>query len=195
MGQDVFRRRRCRHDRDFAAFGGKAAQDVLLGAEIDRDHVMLGRRLLAVAFAQFPRGGVPGIRLLAGHVLGQVHAFQPGKGLGLFNQGRNVQGAVCFIGNDAVRRAAVADQAGQTPRIHTGHGRQVMGFQPGIQMLGRAPIGRIGDIDPHHRTPRRRRDGFHIFRVGAHVADMGEGEGDDLAGVGRIGDDFLIAGD
>ena len=37
-------------------------------------------------------------------------------------------------------------------------------------------------------------DGFDIFVVGADIADMGKGEGDDLRGVGRVGENFLIAG-
>ncbi len=33
-----------------------------------------------------------------------------------------------------------------------------------------------------------------IVVIGADIADMGEGEGDDLPGIGWIGEDFLIAG-
>src|SRR5262249_10015837 len=39
-----------------------------------------------------------------------------------------------------------------------------------------------------------RRQVFEVFVVGADIADMREGEGDDLAGIGRIREDFLIAG-
>ncbi len=38
------------------------------------------------------------------------------------------------------------------------------------------------------------RRGFDIFRIGADIADMREGEGDDLTGIGGIGHDLLIAG-
>jgi hypothetical protein len=41
---------------------------------------------------------------------------------------------------------------------------------------------------------RGRGGGFDVFGVGADVADMGKREGDDLAGIGRVGHDFLIAG-
>ena len=34
-----------------------------------------------------------------------------------------------------------------------------------------------------------------ILVVGAHIADMRKREGDDLAGIGRIGQDLLVAGD
>jgi hypothetical protein len=33
-----------------------------------------------------------------------------------------------------------------------------------------------------------------VLVVGADIADMREGEGDDLPGIGRVGQDFLIAG-
>ena len=36
--------------------------------------------------------------------------------------------------------------------------------------------------------------GFEVVIIGADIADMGEGEGDDLAGIGGVGEDFLIAG-
>ena len=195
MGQDVFGGGRCRHHGDLAPLCREATQDVLFGPEIDGDDMVFGRRLGAVALAQFPHRGVPGIGLGAGHVLGQVQALEPGKALGHGNEGRNVEGAVVFIGDDAVGRPAVADQPGQAPGIDPGDRRQVMGFQPSVQMLGRAPAGRIGDVDAHDRPPGRRGDGFHVFRIGADVADMREGKGDDLTSVGRIGEDFLIPGD
>ena len=36
--------------------------------------------------------------------------------------------------------------------------------------------------------------GFDIFKINPIVADQGVGHGDDLAGVGRIGEDLLVAG-
>ena len=37
-------------------------------------------------------------------------------------------------------------------------------------------------------------DRLDILVVGADIADMREGEGDDLAGIGGIGEDLLVAG-
>ena len=37
-------------------------------------------------------------------------------------------------------------------------------------------------------------DRLDVLGVGADIADMREGEGDDLAGIGGIGHDLLIAG-
>ncbi|MGY3440263.1 hypothetical protein ACVW17_000264 [Bradyrhizobium sp. USDA 4473] len=46
------------------------------------------------------------------------------------------------------------------------------------------------------RAPRRRRHvhRLDVFLVGTDIADVREGEGDDLAGIRRIGEDLLIAG-
>ena len=44
------------------------------------------------------------------------------------------------------------------------------------------------------RAGRRRHvDGLDVFFVGADIADMREGEGDDLPGIGRVGEDLLVA--
>ena len=45
----------------------------------------------------------------------------------------------------------------------------------------------------HHQAAHGGRDGFDVFLIRADDADMGKGEGDDLPGVGRIGQDLLIS--
>ena len=47
---------------------------------------------------------------------------------------------------------------------------------------------------PFDHGGSREVDGFEVVVVGADVADVGEGEGDDLAGIGGVGQDFLVAG-
>ena len=37
-------------------------------------------------------------------------------------------------------------------------------------------------------------DGFVVFGIGAVVADFRIGQNDDLAGIGRVGENFLVAG-
>ena len=65
-------------------------------------------------------------------------------------------------------------------------------------MTARAVVGGFGDgfLDnaTHHASRCREVDGFDVVVVGADIADMRESEGHDLAGVGRIGENFLIAG-
>src|SRR5262249_60631755 len=48
--------------------------------------------------------------------------------------------------------------------------------------------------DPTRPGRRREVDRFDVLVVGADIADVGEGEGDDLPGIGGIGEDLLIAG-
>jgi hypothetical protein len=62
------------------------------------------------------------------------------------------------------------------------------------QMPDRPPVGRIGDVGAQHDAARHRVHALDVFQIGADIADVREGEGDDLAGVGRIGDDLLVAG-
>ena len=66
--------------------------------------------------------------------------------------------------------------------------------QPGVQVLRRAPVGRLGNVLLHHQAARGDRGGLDVLGVGADIADMREGEGDDLAGIGRVGQRLLVAG-
>ena len=178
-----------------AAGGGEAAQDVALGAEIDGDHVVGGRRLAGVPVAEGPRRLVPGKRLAAGHLPGQVHALEPRPGGGPGAEGVDVDVAVLGVDDGALGGAAVANAARQPARIHPGDGDQSEGLEPGVQVAARAPVGRVRDGGAQHAAAHRRGGGFDVLGVGAHVADVGEGKGDDLAGIGRIGEDFLVPGD
>ena len=67
-----------------------------------------------------------------------------------------------------------------------------------IEMIGSAIARRRGDVGLEDRSNRActigRGQVFDVFLVGADIADMGEGKGDDLAGIGRIGENFLVPG-
>ena len=71
-------------------------------------------------------------------------------------------------------------------------------LQPGVELFGGAVVGGVGDVGPEHDAAdareRRHVHRLDVLVVGADVADMGEGEGDDLAGVGGVGQDLLVAG-
>ena len=88
----------------------------------------------------------------------------------------------------------VAEAPGQPAGVDAAHGDQVVALQPGVEVLGVAVVGRVGDVRAEDRAPGGGRGRLDVFRVGADVADMGEGEGDDLPGVGGICQDFLVAG-
>ncbi len=65
--------------------------------------------------------------------------------------------------------------------------------------MGRGAVVRgLGDVGLEDGADRavagRRRQIFNVFVIGADIADMREGEGDDLAEIRRIGQDLFVAG-
>ncbi|MGY2938896.1 hypothetical protein ACVWZ6_008498 [Bradyrhizobium sp. GM6.1] len=71
-------------------------------------------------------------------------------------------------------------------------------LQPLVEVLGGAIVRGIGDRGAQDHAARAGRRG-HVHRldvvvVSADIADMREGEGDELAGIRGIGEDLLIAG-
>ena len=72
-------------------------------------------------------------------------------------------------------------------------------LQPLVEMTGGAIVRRVGDVGLEDRADRagagRRVEVLDVLVIGADIADMREGEGDDLAGIGRVGEDFLVAGE
>ena len=193
VAQDFLGARRGGHDRDPAAERGQAAQDVAFGAEIDGDDMEARFALPAVAFVPRPAGLVPLVGLGAGDVPGEVHPFQTGPGPGVVGQVADRKIAGRIVAQCGVRRAAVAQAPGQAAGVDAGNRRQAVAVQPGVEMPGAAIVGRIGDIGAEHAAQRRRGRRLDILFVGPDIADMREGEGDDLGGVGRIGEDFLVS--
>ena len=58
-----------------------------------------------------------------------------------------------------------------------------------------APVARDGGEFAHREAFDIGVGGFVIAAAGSVIADLGVGEDDDLAGIGRIGENFLIAGE
>ena len=83
---------------------------------------------------------------------------------------------------------------GERARVHPGDAGDPARAQPEVQPLGGAPVGRGGHVLLHHQAARGDGGRLLVLGIGADIADMGEGEGDDLPGKGRIGQGFLIAG-
>ena len=71
-------------------------------------------------------------------------------------------------------------------------------FSQSSKLLRRAIVGGLGDRRPEHAAAhagrRREARGLDVLIIGADIADMRKGEGDDLPGIRRIGQDLLIAG-
>ena len=137
---------------------------------------------------------IPAIALPAGDILGQIHAFQPGPASGFGAQRRDIKLPIHAVAQNAIGRPTIADARGQGAGVNASKPRDAVGNQPGMQMPRGAVIRRFRDILLHNQAARGGCQGFNIFPIGADIADMREGEGDDLPGIGRIGQGFLIAG-
>src|SRR5690606_34187550 len=111
-----------------------------------------------------------------------------------FLQRRDIELAVLAMGDDAVRRACFTDIMREAAGIDAGDADQAARDQPVVERAGSAPVGGIGNAGADDKAVRRAPLSLDILVVEADIADMGEGEGDDLAGEGRVGQAFLIAG-
>ncbi len=90
------------------------------------------------------------------------------------------------------RVAQVADQRAGIEIVddrNAGAGQEIVGLGVG------APVAGDGRELAHHQTFDVGAGGFVIVGAGAVVADLRVGEDDDLAGIGRVGENFLIAGE
>src|SRR4029077_18980001 len=100
-----------------------------------------------------------------------------------------------MMGDGPVRWSKIADVPGQPPRIHPRNSDQPVAFEPGIQGLGGAVVRWRRNRSAQDEAAGGRCRGFDVFWIGSDIADMREGESDNLAGVRRVREDLLIAGD
>ncbi len=95
--------------------------------------------------------------------------------------------------NAAGHRAGVAQDPGEAAGVDPGDARHAVPAQHGVE-AGLGPMVAVASCertDDDASTERAAR--FEVGGVGAVVADVRRGEGDDLAGVTGVGDDLLIA--
>ncbi|AGH47863.1 putative thioesterase [Sphingomonas sp. MM-1] len=196
VGHHLVEGSRRRHHRDAGAGIDQVAQDVPLQPVIDRHDMRasgvggMGR----IALAQRPEAVIPLVALGGGNLPGEVHALQPRPPPCLGQQRGDIEFALRIVGDHAVGGALDADGAGERAGIDPGKPDAAVRLQPGIEILDRTEIGRRGHVLAHDQAERVGVGRLHILMIGADIADMGEGEIDDLPGEGRIGHDFLIAG-
>ena len=155
---------------------------------------MKSRRLLrAIALAQRPRASGPVVRSAAAHHLGQV---EPGHRR---CRARDLDGFF-FVGC-----ASPSHQAAVLRTFFAQHSRQLPGIDVGDAGHSRvAKIRRqIEHLAPARRDARQIADyqsggedalRLDVFGIDAGVADVRTRQCDDLPGVGRIGEDFLVTG-
>ena len=98
------------------------------------------------------------------------------------------------VGERHVRRALLADRAGQAAGVDPADADPALLGQPAGKLLGGAPVGGLGRVPLHHHARGHRLGGLVVLGIDADIADMGEGEGHHLAGIGRVGHDFLVTG-
>ena len=177
---------------------GKLAQDVALDAVVDGDDMEFRLAQFAIAFAPRPRRFLPGEALAGRDHRHEVHADQPRPGLGLAFERVEIEAAGRLMRDHCIRHAVAADESGKRARIDAGKPDDAAALEPGIEMPRGAVIRRRGDgrVQDDAAGAGRRREvhRLDVLFVGADIADMRKREGDDLPGIGRIGEDFLIAG-
>ena len=121
----------------------------------------------------------------------------PGQRGRLGAQRVEVEGAVGRMGDDRVRHAALADERRQRAGVDARHANDSPGLEPAVEPRRGAKIRWARNVGAHDGADRGRRgrgiDDFDVLVVDADDPDMREGEGDDLGGVGGVGQDFLVA--
>jgi len=73
--------------------------------------------------------------------------------------------------------------------------RDALPFQVLLRRLARAPIGSERRKLAHHESLDVRLRRFLVVKIGADISNVGIGEADNLAGVARIGENFLVTGE
>uniref|UniRef100_A0A0N4ZJF1 LigA n=1 Tax=Parastrongyloides trichosuri TaxID=131310 RepID=A0A0N4ZJF1_PARTI len=103
------------------------------------------------------------------------------------------------MGDDRILRTALTDKRGEGAGVDASQGDDAARLHPGVQPARGAPVGRISrhvaQDDAARRTLGRLADLLDVFQVHADIADMRECESYDLTCIGRICQNFLIAGE
>src|SRR5690606_30488400 len=99
---------------------------------------------------------------------------------------------------DAVLGAGFTQDAGEAARVDPLDARNALRLEVvgdgGDAAVGTV-VGRVGAYAPDDQSRGLDARRLHVFQVDAVVADLGIGQGDQLAGVGGIGEDFLVTGE
>src|SRR5207244_2333338 len=145
---------------------------------------------IALAIARLP---VPG-RLVPLHALGERYILSEVHADKAWPLGRprfellQIEIAAGVMGDDAIGHALFANEDGQSAGVDAAESDNSTRLEPLAEMPVAAVIGGIGDggLDDAAAYARCRGEigRLDIILIGPVIADMGEGEGDDLAGRG-----------
>ena len=91
--------------------------------------------------------------------------------------------------------AFVPQQPGQAAGVNPGQRDHAAFAEVIFQGLPTAPVASAGRTIPHYQPAGVNGRGFIIAGIGADIADVRIGQGDDLPAIRRVAEDFLIAGD
>ena len=154
---------------------------------------MLGRGLARVALGPGPPHLVPAVALGAGDVFGEIEAFEARKAPRGGDQRLDVEIALGVMRERHVGGALLPDRPGQPPGVDPADADPAAPFEPAHERLGGAPVRRLGRVPLHDQPVGDRITRLVVLGIDADIPDMREGEGHDLARVGGVGHDLLVA--
>ena len=193
------RRRARRHHRHVEAVLDQQAQDVALDAEVERDDAV-ARASGAAARGTWPDDAAPAplapaVARVAGDLDREIAAVERGRPARA--PGERVVVLLRRIGREhALLRSAVADAPHQRARVDAGDARERRGGAGRRRATpARASSTAASNSSFTTKPERKGRRDSSSSRVHADVADLRVGHHHDLTGVGRIGEDLLVAGD
>ncbi len=174
---------------------GEAAQDVVLDAVVVGDDVEARRARGAIAFAERPRARRPLVGRGAAHDLRQVESRHRWRRPRPRDGGVDIDLAPRRPRDDAaVLRAALAQHSREATRVDVGDRDDAVVDEIGAQVAVRAEVRSEARQVADHESRGKGLPRLDVLRVHADVADVRIRERDDLAGVGGIGEDLLVAG-
>ena len=139
-----------------------------------------------------PAAVAPLVGLLAGHLGDEITTVETGRAPGAIDQVRLV--LVLRIGaENAHLGASLANASHQRAGVDTCNSRHARVAQPGVETTRCPPAARDPKEFLDHESRQKGAIRLFILRVHPDVSDLCIGHGDDLTGIGWIGQDLLIA--
>src|SRR5215469_9033866 len=183
MTQHALRRNRRRDHSHAAGVCREHPQDVVFSAIVDGYDMVTRAILKTTAALAVPHRLRPLKRLAASHLLSEVHPLKAGPLESLRPKIRDVERSRRIVCDCPIRWSEITDSTGEPPRIHAGDSDQAVRFKPSLEGLGGAVIRRRSNRGAQHKPAGDRRRGFDVLRIGSDVANVWEGEGNDLASI------------
>ena len=195
--EHVFGGRQRGHHRDAASRLHEPAQDVVLDAEIVGDDVIAAARPAAPRSFRGRAGSTPARATRSASAWRRAWPDRDRSSTGWLAPFRPASAASRPMrGEDAAHHAASPQMADQRARVDVADDRECRPSRGSRRPS--ASERQLLASGENSRTTRPSMNGLRslvVRLVRAVVADLRIGEDDDLAGIGRIGENFLISGD